>query len=154
MKDLVILPTAKFLKAGTILAAIIFLGLEVAYLILWRDQVAAWVMIAPPLILLWPLAAWIKRSMKKATVFGDRLRYETGFLSKATRTIQLGKVQDVRVDQSLMQRMYGVGNVAIETAGEASRLVLLDVDNPNGVADEILNRSHAITSGRGEAGSP
>jgi uncharacterized membrane protein YdbT with pleckstrin-like domain len=140
--DLTIHPTAKFLKAGTIVAALIFVALEVLYLTQWRDQVGSWVMIVPPLILLWPLTGWIKRSMRKATIAGDRLRYETGFASKSTRTIQLSKVQDVRVDQGLGQRMFGVGNISIETAGEASRLTLFNIDNPQGLADEILNRAH------------
>jgi uncharacterized membrane protein YdbT with pleckstrin-like domain len=139
--DLTIQPTAKFLKAGTLLAAVIFLGLEIAYLVEWQDQVDRWAMAVPPLILLWPLARWIKRSLTKATITGDRLRYESGFPSKSTRTIQLSKVQDVRVDQRMSQRLFGVGNISIETAGEASRLTLHNVDDPQGLADEILNRA-------------
>jgi len=139
--DLTVKPTAKFLKAGTILAAIVFLGLEIAYLAEWQDDVGQWVMILPPLILLWPLARWIRRNFSKATITADRLRYETGFTSKSTRTIQLGKVQDVRVDQRMTQRMFGVGNISIETAGEASRLMLHNVDSPQALADEILNRA-------------
>jgi len=139
--DLTVKPTAKFLKAGTLLAAIVFLGLEIAYLVEWNDQQYRWVMILPPLILLWPLERWIKRNFAKATITGDRLRYETGFSSKSTRTIQLNKVQDVRVDQRMTQRMFGVGNISIETAGEASRLMLHNVDNPQALADEILNRA-------------
>lgn len=141
MADLTVQPTTKFLKAGTILAALVFMALEIAYLVEWQDQVGRWVMIVPPLILLWPLARWIRRSFSKATITGDRLRYETGFTSKSTRTIQLNKVQDVRVDQRMSQRMFGVGDIAIETAGEASRLMLHNVDNPQGLADEILNRA-------------
>jgi uncharacterized membrane protein YdbT with pleckstrin-like domain len=139
--DLIVRPTAKFLKAGTILATVIFLGLEIAYLVEWQDQAPRWAMAVPPLILLWPLARWIKRSLTKATITGDRLRYESGFPSKSTRTIQLSKVQDVRVDQRMSQRMFGVGNIAIETAGEASRLTLHNVDDPQGLADEIMNRA-------------
>lgn len=146
MPDLIIQPTAKFLKVGTIVCALIFIGLEAAYLAEWRDQVGEWVMILPPLIMLWPLSGWIKRTMRKATITGDRLRYETGFLSKVTRTIQLSKVQDVRVEQTFMQRMYGVGNIAIETAGEASRLTLFHADNPHLIADEILNRAHSSST--------
>jgi uncharacterized membrane protein YdbT with pleckstrin-like domain len=140
--DLTIQPTAKFLKVGTVASALIFIALETLYLVEWRDRVENWVMILPPLILLWPLMGWIKRSMRKATVSGDRLRYETGFTSKSTRTIQLSKVQDVRVDQSLTQRMFGVGNISIETAGESSRLTLVHIDNPQALADELLNRAH------------
>ncbi len=141
MADLTVQPTAKFLRAGTILAALIFLGLEIAYLVEWQDDAGRWVMILPPLILLWPLMRWIKRSVSKATITGDRLRYVTGFTSKSTRTIQLNKVQDVRVDQRMTQRMFGVGDISIETAGEASRLMLHNVDSPQALADEILNRA-------------
>jgi uncharacterized membrane protein YdbT with pleckstrin-like domain len=141
--DHIIKPTAKFLKAGTLLAAFIFLALEIAYLVEWRDQenVPHWVMILPPLILLWPLARWVKRNAAKATLTSDRLRYETGLASKSTRTIQLNKVQDVRVDQRMSQRMFGVGNISIETAGEASRLTLHNIDSPQALADEIMNRA-------------
>jgi uncharacterized membrane protein YdbT with pleckstrin-like domain len=139
--DLTIQPTAKFLKAGTLLAAVIFLGLEIAYLVEWQDQAGRWVMIVPPLILLWPLMRWMRRGLTKATITGDRLRYESGFPSKSTRTIQLHKVQDVRVDQRVSQRMFGVGDIAIETAGESSRLTLHNVDDPQGLADEIMNRA-------------
>jgi len=50
-------------------------------------------------------------------------------------------LQDVRVDQKLMQRLFQVGDLAIETAGEASRLTIRNVDNPQALADEIMNRS-------------
>jgi uncharacterized membrane protein YdbT with pleckstrin-like domain len=76
-------------------------------------------------------------------VSGDRLRYETGLAAKSTRTIQLSKIQDVRAEQRLTQRIFNVGNLSIETAGEASRLTLFNVDDPNKLADEILNRSQA-----------
>ena len=42
----------------------------------------------------------------------------------------------------MMQRIFGVGNLSIETAGEASRLTIFDVDGPQALADEILNRAH------------
>jgi uncharacterized membrane protein YdbT with pleckstrin-like domain len=150
MADLIIQPTAKFLKAGTIVAALVFAGLEIAYITQWRDPSRDWLMIIPPLILLWPASGWMKRAMKKTTITADRLRYETGFTSKSTRTIQLSKVQDVRVDQSLSQRMFGVGDISIETAGEASRLTLVNIDGPQSLADEILNRSHHSSAAAGQ----
>jgi uncharacterized membrane protein YdbT with pleckstrin-like domain len=148
--DIIIRPTAKFLKAGAIAAAIVFLGLEIAYLALWEGQFPHhWVMILPPLILLWPAARWVRRQATRTVVTGDRLRYETGLASKSTRTIQLAKVQDVRVEQRVVQRVFNVGNLSIETAGEASRLTLVNVDEPHKLADEIVNRSQA-----GQAAGP
>jgi len=98
-----------------------------------------WVMYLPPFLLLWPLMRWMRRLITKATLTGDRLRYETGALTRSERTIQLSKVQDVRVEQRIAQRIFGVGNISIETAGEASRLTLYDIDDPRGLADEIMS---------------
>jgi uncharacterized membrane protein YdbT with pleckstrin-like domain len=87
----------------------------------------------------------VKRLSMKLTVTADKVRFETGILSKSTRTIQLGKVQDVRVDQSLRQRVTGVGTLSIETAGEASRLIIHDIDQPQVLADEIMRRAELAT---------
>ena len=142
MPELTVRPTAKFLKAGAALAAIVFIGLEILCFS-WLNEVAgtSLIMIAPLLILLWPGSRALRRQYTKAVIAGDRLRYESGMASKSTRTIQLSKVQDVRVDQGLMQRMFNVGNISIETAGEASRLSIPNVDNAQALADEILNRA-------------
>jgi len=140
--DFTIKPTAKFLKAGTAIAVLVFLALEIGCLVSWNEKVGSpWIMIAPALLLLWPAARGLRRLWTTTTVTGDRLRYEIGAISKSTRTIQLSKVQDVRVDQSLMQRLFNIGNLSIETAGEASRLTVHNVDDPQALADEIMNRS-------------
>jgi uncharacterized membrane protein YdbT with pleckstrin-like domain len=142
VSELIVRPTAKFIKAGAILASIVFLGLEIAYLAEWRQKEAlAWVPIVAPLVLLWPAERWLRRRFIKMVVTADRLRYEVGMISKTTRNIQLSKVQDVRVDQRLVQRLWKVGDLSIETAGGASREKIPNVDNPQALADEIMNRA-------------
>ncbi len=74
----------------------------------------------------------------KLTIAGDKLRYETGLASKSMRIIQLPKVQDVRVLQSFWQRIFGVGDISIETAGENSRLVV----RKSGSAARISRANH------------
>jgi uncharacterized membrane protein YdbT with pleckstrin-like domain len=71
------------------------------------------------------------------TILDDRLRYETGLLSRTTRTILVSRVQDVTVRQRLGQRLFGLGDLSIETAGEASRLTISQVDRPQEIADRI-----------------
>ena len=137
MADLTIRPTAKFLKAGLVLTAIVFIGLEV--LGIWQSM-PIWALAIPILIFLWPGVRALRRRLTCTVITGDRLRYETGVAAKTTRNIQLSKVQDVRVDQHLLQRLWNVGNLSIETAGEASRLTIPNVDNPQSLADEIMNR--------------
>jgi uncharacterized membrane protein YdbT with pleckstrin-like domain len=144
--ELTIRPTAKFIKAGAVLAAIVVVGLEVLYLTQWTASAPHWVMVIPLVILVWPFSRWLRRRYTKAVISGDRLRYEVGLASRSTRNIQLSKIQDVRVDQSVMHRLFGVGNLSIETAGEASRLMLHNVDSPQQLADEIMSRAQKGTA--------
>ena len=48
------------------------------------------------------------------------------------------------VRQSLAQRMGGVGDLSIETAGESSRLTFPNIDGPQAIADRIIDASHRI----------
>ena len=52
--------------------------------------------------------------------------------------MEVAKVQDVRVEQSFMQRLLGIGTISIETAGETSRMTMAGVAQPHEVADYIL----------------
>src|SRR5207253_8264328 len=85
-----------------------------------------------------PIQRAIRRQAVKLTITQDKLYWESGLLSKATRIIQIPKIQDVRVNQTIHQRMFNVGDVWIETAGEGSRLTLSHVDAPRALADRII----------------
>jgi uncharacterized membrane protein YdbT with pleckstrin-like domain len=142
VSELLIRPTAKFLKAGLILMVLVIAVLEYFYFSQWKnDNSPSWLPFVFLVLLLWPLSRWIRWRSIRATVAGDRLRYEEGAASKVTRNIQLSKVQDVRVDQGVFDRMLGIGNISIETSGETSRLTIPNVDRPQSIADELMNRS-------------
>ena len=145
MADRVIRPSMKQIKVLYVLAIIVIIATAAAYAnYLYRQDPAKyppWVPAIALIVLLVPIRRQIRRQAVKVTISGDKLRYDLGLLSKTTRNIQLSKVQDVRVDQSLGQRMLGVGNISIETSGEASRLTLTNIDSPHAIADEIIAAS-------------
>ena len=97
-----------------------------------------WLLVIPAAIVVVAGFKHLVRLATKLTITEDRVRYETGILGKSTRVMELSKVQDVRMDQRLGQRIIGVGNVSLETAGETSRIEMANVDNPQKVADHIL----------------
>jgi len=142
MADIVLRPTTKFILAGFVFVCLIILAALITYATLMRpaDQ-PPWLPVVALVLLVFPLRSWLAQRTFKATISGDRLRFETGIFAKSTRIIQLAKIQDVRVNQTLWQRMFNVGDVAIETAGEASRLVLPHFDRPHTIAEEILAAS-------------
>jgi len=106
------------------------------------QKLSAWVLFVPALLLLWPLKYDLRRRFTQLTLAGDKLRYETGMLNRSKRAIQLTKVQNVRVDQTVAQRLLRTGDISVETAGETSLLTIRNVDNPDAVTDYILRAAH------------
>src|SRR5690349_1162072 len=114
MADIVIRPSMKFIKAGY---ALTFLVVAAGVVLSYRNlqpSYPTWLPALWAVLFLWPIKRHIQRQTVKITIAGEKLRYETGFASKSTRIIQLPKVQDVRVIQSFMQRIFGVGDISIE----------------------------------------
>jgi uncharacterized membrane protein YdbT with pleckstrin-like domain len=141
MADVVLRPSLKFIKFGYLTLLLVFgaaLWVHFTYL---HDE-PPWLPAIAALLPIWPLKRHARRQSIKVTIDGEKLRYESGWFSKSTRIIQLPKVQDVRVNQTMVQRIFGVGDVAIETAGEASRLTVPDLDQPQIVATQILDGFH------------
>ena len=68
-------------------------------------------LIIPALMVLWTLAKHLRLRYTKLIVGSGKLRYETGMVSRSVRTMELAKVQDVRVDQSFMERLLGLGTI-------------------------------------------
>jgi len=54
--------------------------------------------------------------------------------------IPLSRLQDVRVEQSVGQRILGTGDLTIESAGESGILTFNSIDRPRQVAETILSR--------------
>ena len=99
-----------------------------------------YLVLAFPLCLdFWNVHRHIRLHFIRLSLGAGQLRYETGVLSKSTRTVELTKVQDVRVDQSLGQRILGTGDLSLESAGESGLFTVRNIDNPQRVADQILS---------------
>ena len=149
MTDIVIRPSLKFIKAGYVVTVLVIaLAVTFHYQHL-RPAQPKWLPWIWAVLLLWPVKRHIQRQSIKLTISGEKLRYETGIASKSTRIIQLPKVQDVRVIQSVGQRMLSVGDISIETAGENSRLVVQNLDRPQELAEQITDASGQATASGG-----
>jgi uncharacterized membrane protein YdbT with pleckstrin-like domain len=155
MSDRIIRPSMKQIKIWYAVAVLVLVAAFVvqAKYLTPKDQ-PPWLPVVALVFLLIPIRRHIRRQSMKVTITGDKLRYEAGLLSKTTRNIQLSKVQDVRVDQSLGQRMMGVGDISIETSGESSRLEVDNIDQPQAVADEIIAASQEHGSTQAGGGKP
>ncbi len=131
--------STKIIKLGYVLCLLLAVAIVVCLKMTGpTDSNLWWLLIVPVFLIILVMMRHIRRLMMKLEIVGDRVRLESGILSKTTRTEQVAKLQDVRVDQTLGQRMIGVGDLSFETAGASSRIVMRSIDRPQFVADHIL----------------
>src|SRR4051794_27260730 len=70
------------------------------------------------------LGFWWLRCITTVLEFtGDKVVYSTGILSKTRTAVDKTRIRSVRVHQSLMHRLTGVGDILIFTAGDAPEIV-------------------------------
>jgi uncharacterized membrane protein YdbT with pleckstrin-like domain len=70
-------------------------------------------LVIPLLVAIW------KRHQVVLRVFGDRIEIERGIFSKNTREIFLSDIRALSINQNFIQRVFGVGDVLIETEGSS-----------------------------------
>jgi uncharacterized membrane protein YdbT with pleckstrin-like domain len=146
MAEMIIRPTMKFIYLGYLLVIVIVIVSVVAMeRIQMPPQIPLawqpWIPWLPVLLLLWPAKCHLHQHFTKITILGDLLRYETGILGRTTRSIMISRVQDVTVRQRIGQRIFGVGDLCIETAGKTSWEDFVNFDRPQEIADHINEHS-------------
>ncbi len=148
-------PSLKFVRLSYVISLLMAVALGVYILAVpTHPDWSVWGFLLPAVWALATVIRHIQRRLVKITILGDRLRYEAGLFSKTTRSIELVKVQDVRVDQTLGQRMVNIGDLSLETAGGTSRIELPSIDRPQEAADHILGLAKAQRTRPDDAAHP
>ena len=111
-----------------------------------------WLLAIPFIVLLPPLKMHLTRRLVSLRFQDDHLILETGFLSRTRRTVDTAKIQDVTVQQTLGQRLLGVGDLFLESAGESGRMSIANLDRPREIADAIINSSKRSPDTRSRGG--
>ncbi len=80
----------------------------------------------------------IRRINTKFTLTQKNLYVQSGVMQRRNKTLLMGRIQDVVVEQGPLGIVFNYGNVRVETAGERGGLVLHDAPNPLGWRATIL----------------
>ncbi|HEY7032291.1 MAG TPA: PH domain-containing protein [Thermomicrobiales bacterium] len=82
--------------------------------------------------------SWINRVLTRYRLTNERLIIEHGFVRRRVEQVDLFRVHDVDYRQGIMERMFGLGDIAIETTdATAPAFNLIDVKDPNRVKDLV-----------------
>jgi len=92
-------------------------------------------LIIPLVVALWRRAALVLR------VYDDRVVLERGVLSKSINEVFIADVRAIDIKQTFFQRIFGVGDIMIGTAGvEGYEQVARGVRDPRGVKELIISQ--------------
>ncbi len=133
-------PSMKTVWAAYAFTAVIALSLIVAIARLYTDA-PFWLEALPLVIFIAPLKMHLSRRLITLRLQGGHLTLEAGLLSRTRRTVDMAKIQDVTVNQTLFQRVLGIGDIMLESAGERGAMSIPNIDRPRVIADAILNTS-------------
>jgi uncharacterized membrane protein YdbT with pleckstrin-like domain len=70
----------------------------------------------------------------------ERLIFRSGVVAKFGREIPLERINDVTFSQSLFERMIGIGDLLIESAGEHGQSTFSDIRDPEAVQLQIYRQ--------------
>ena len=88
------------------------------------------------------LTATRKYLTERYEATNERLKIEYGILNRQTEEIELFRVQDLSVERSVFDRMFGVGNIIIHSGDSTGAVaVLYDIHDAEAVKDLIRDAS-------------
>jgi uncharacterized membrane protein YdbT with pleckstrin-like domain len=124
---------SRIIREGVIVLA----GIAVAVLLAifelpaWSYAVVAVIVVA---LVIGGLIRWFNTLH---VITNERLIYRAGFIAKQGTEIPLEVIQDVAFNQSLLERMFGTGDLMIESAGEKGQTRYEDIPRPEAVQSLI-----------------
>jgi uncharacterized membrane protein YdbT with pleckstrin-like domain len=93
---------------------------------------------------------WLSVGSLRFTITTRIVEREQGILMKKIDTLDLGRVKDVEMTQSLMQRMLGLGSIQIISGDRVNPdLVIEDLHNPRPIYEKLRNAVIEMSQRRG-----
>ena len=96
----------------------------------------------------WGLAMFVRAFATEIAVTSDRFVRKTGLVAIKSEEVSLDKIEEVTVDQSVLGRLFGYGNVQVHGTGMGDIKCGI-VDNPIRMRREIQTAREGL-KGKGE----
>jgi len=146
MQPIVIYPSSKPLIALACLEAVLLAGILGLTLYQGLDPLT---FLLPVVLLTGMLmgAMALRSRSRKLTIGPHQISLETGFASRDQRAFDLTKIQDVRSEQSVFERVTGTGTVIVQTASHDGGIRMEGIDRPKEVVTQILDAQRRHSKG-------
>jgi uncharacterized membrane protein YdbT with pleckstrin-like domain len=117
------------------------LGIVAAVILLWFFVPFRWgawayaivTLLGIGLLVNWPIRGIVKWITSHFVVTTDRVILRSGWIAKRSMEIRMEKISDVRFSQRVYERLLGMGDLFIESAGRAGHEIFNNVADPERV---------------------
>ena len=93
---------------------------------------------------------WVESTFNRYRLTTERLFLRTGFIARRSEEVELFRIKDVSVRQSLLHRMVGAGVVTILSTDDSTPYVVLHgVPRPEEVKEQVRQASRAARKREG-----
>lgn len=86
---------------------------------------------------------WIKVKGERLAVSDREVLQERGLLAKQRTQLNLASVRTVRISQSIGQRIFGVGDIEIFSAGDYAEIAIRGMPDPTRVRELVSAHNDA-----------
>jgi uncharacterized membrane protein YdbT with pleckstrin-like domain len=115
-----------------------FIWLLAAVLLLWLAS-TTWAFVITLAAAIYPMYEYLNWKNNLWCVTNLRVVDETGFFSRYSKESPLDKINNVEYDQSIWGRIFGYGNVDIQTAAEMGETTYELIHHPKLLKDTITH---------------
>ncbi len=107
-----------------------------------------WLFVLVGLALVFFPSLWVKRNRYKITNY--RIDHEFGLITKNIDTLELWHVDDIRMRQGVLDRIFGVGSIHIDSDDRSTpKLEIRSISNPRPLYESLKQRVIAVKRQRG-----
>ena len=86
---------------------------------------------------------YLRAKSESLVVSSNRVTYKSGLIAKDQTDLKLDRISQVRVDQSIFQRMMNTGDVLIYVSGDQPDMVAKGFVDPNGIKKLVDDRLYS-----------
>lgn len=135
-------PSMKLVVLAYAVAATVALLVAVGiYFASLNTMYGVWTFVGADIVFsMWAIVFHIRRNRTHYLLTNRNLTIENGILSRSATHIPLHKVQDVTVRRTLVDRIFNLGTIVVESAGSSGRIPEINVDSPQQVCNAILEQ--------------
>jgi len=132
---------------------IIVAGVAIAVLLAIFDAPTWGYAVVAGLVLVLIAGGLVRWANTLHVITNERLIYRAGFIAKQGTELPLEVIQNVAFNQTLFERIFGTGDLMIESAGTHGQTRYRDIPNPEAV-QSLIYKMRELRMERMEAGKP